>query len=301
VTLVDGRAVAWLVGEEKATAILDRLQERTQQVRTLLERERRQREALDVRWRETIGDRAAQFTSPAVALKRYAIAGNWSEAFDEAEAYARTHQAGAPRLYSAAAGLADTYGELSRIQGEQRADIDALVPSQIDPFFWTSPAGTVIEVWLFALFGVLTNLLVNSAEFLRKGLFRPAEQQVGWTKLVYGPVLAVILVLAILVGWLDLGDYETRATTLPLAGFVFGYAARRTVALFDGFVTRLLGSAADSIRTGPGRIAARRAAFLDRYADSLRPRSLAALRADAREIADAQVKTAVLARKETEA
>ena len=86
--------------------------------------------------------------------------------------------------------------------------------------------------------------------------------------------------------------------TLPLAGFIFGYACRRTVALFDRFVGRVMGAASDSIDAGPKRISAMRTAFHKRYEASQKPRSLPEFRDQALAMAEDYVKTAVHVREE---
>jgi len=192
--------------------------------------------------------------------------------------------------------LSRTAMELTQLKREQHTDRNQLAPPAVSRlFFWTTPTLSMVEVLFFALFGVLTNLLVNSAEFLRRGDFRPAERWVAYTKLIYGPVLAVILASAIVMGWFDVGNYETRAYTFPVLGFVFGYSSRRVVTLFDKLVERILGSATQSIESGPAEIAERRAALLTAQIQALPVDSLEDLRAKAREVGRAQLKTGAIA------
>jgi len=154
----------------------------------------------------------------------------------------------------------------------------------------------MIEVFLFALFGVLTNLLVNAAEFLRKKEFDSAERWVAYTKLVYGPSLAVILVFAITQGWFDLGDYQTRSFTLPLLGFIFGYATRRTVTLFDRLTTKILGAASDSIKRGPKAIAQKRDEWQAQFEASYQIRNTKDLKQSLLEQVETRVTTEALRR-----
>jgi len=52
-------------------------------------------------------------------------------------------------------------------------------------------------------------------------------------------MLSLVLVMAILNGWFDLGEYETRAWSLPLISFLFGYASRKTASLIDRLLDRV--------------------------------------------------------------
>ena len=143
----------------------------------------------------------------------------------------------------------------------------------------------MLEVLFWALFGVLTNLLVNATEYLRKGTFQPRERWVAYTKLLYGPIFAVILVLAMINGFFETESYEVRVWTLPLVSFLFGYASRRTARLIDRLLERFLGAAEKAIDAGPGPVAARRQALVDKLMDAYRPSDLPTLRAQAKELA----------------
>ena len=188
--------------------------------------------------------------------------------------------------------------EVSRLEGLKAQQLGALVglgpPTFSRMFFWATPTLSIVEVLFFALFGVLTNLLVNSAEFLRKGEFRPAERWVAYTKLVYGPVLAVILTIAMVMGWFDAGGYPVRVYTLPLLGFVFGYASRRVVTLFDEIVGRILGSVGTSVREGPEAIALERREYLDTTRVTQPASSIDDLRRKAKELTYEYLKTGAI-------
>lgn len=180
---------------------------------------------------------------------------------------------------------------LDRLRREQNLDIANLTPSLMSSFFWTSPEGALYEVLFWSLFGVITYLLVNSAEYLRTGRFKPSERWVTYTKLVYGPMLSLVLVLAIMNGYFDLGSYSVRAHTLPLVAFIFGYAARNIVTLFDKLVERVLGAAGTSIEAGPEAAVARRQADIDDMMASAKPQTMAHLKAMANEIAHPLIQT----------
>ena len=151
-------------------------------------------------------------------------------------------------------------------------------------FFWTSPTLSILEVLFWALFGVLTNLLVNSAEYLRKGDFRPAERWVAHTKLVYGPILAMILVLAMINGWFTIDSYEVRVWSLPLVGFVFGFATRRTARLLEMVLEKFISKAEEGIKAGPEAARKSRDRVIQRLMEASKPRTTQELREDAKKI-----------------
>lgn len=297
VVLLDVETIVWVVGDEKATPILKRMEVHTEQIRAQLERLLRQRNTLRQRWKEVMGNDVNLVTSPADGIDKAMADGDWHNALnfftEMADQYRNSNL---DPLVAAMDQAADTIRELARIKTEQVNDASALKPSKINAIFWTSPQGSIMEVLFFAIFGVLTNLLVSSAEYLRKGKFKESEQWVAYTKLVYGPVLAVILVIAIIMGWFDIGDYKTRAYTLPLLGFIFGFASRRTLTVFDNLVGKIMGSAEQSIDKGPAEIAQKRAAYLDQFKGLMHPRKLPEFHAQAKELAVEYVKTEVIKR-----
>lgn len=175
--------------------------------------------------------------------------------------------------------------ELEQQLLQQCRDLEDMAPPLSCLFFWTSPTLSVIEVLFWSFFGVLTNLLVNSAEYLRKGNFAPVERWVAYTKLVYGPILSVVLVMAIINGFFEVESYQVRVWTLPLVGFIFGYAARRAANLVDKIIERFLGKAEKGIEQGPEAVAARRAAVVEEFKNALRPRNMEELKSQAKALA----------------
>ncbi|UTW46311.1 hypothetical protein KFE80_05345 [bacterium SCSIO 12696] len=297
--LSDPYVIYWVVGEDKANIILDRMKAASADIRRLLTRRNNHKKSLMSEWESAFGDEAVLLNSPDDTLKQADQTGDWQAATLTAEKLATSYRtAGNATLRENANRLADTYRTLSRLKTRQQQDFRSLKPSQLESFFWTTPTGTILEVFCFALFGVLTNLLKNSAEYLRRGEFRSSERWIAYTKLVYGPIVAVMLVLAIIMGFFDLGDYETRANTLPILGFILGYMTRKAVNLLDRLGNRILGQASDSVDSGPKQIAEKRRRYIARYADLLRPASLVEMKANLKELAHMHVKAEVLARKE---
>ncbi|WP_309396566.1 hypothetical protein [Cerasicoccus maritimus] len=147
-------------------------------------------------------------------------------------------------------------------------------PTVISSWMWISPTGSLAEVLFWSLFGVITNLLVNSAKHLNSNTYRPLEEWVGWTKLIYGPFLSLIIVMAIMFGFLDTPGYESRAYTLPLLGFIFGYNTRKIANQFDKLSERVLGSVEAGINEDRTQAIKRQQARLRGIRDSLKPRNM---------------------------
>ena len=194
--------------------------------------------------------------------------------------------------------ITEALSNLTKEKRQQEELIKQLRPPSAVGMFWTTPTLSVIEVFFWALFGVFTNLLLKSVEFLRKGTFKPLETWVAYAKLTYGPVLAVVLSLAIMVGWIDLGGYEVRVWTLPLVGFVFGFATRRTAQLVDRLVGAVMVRAEQSIDQGPEAIREKHRAFYQRLLTSLRPRNWQELREQAKDVARATIEADVIDKEE---
>jgi hypothetical protein len=224
--------------------------------------------------------------APADALRRQVTAGRYGEAQQTLDAIVEQLASGSANERSLEiVELAEGLDRLVALEREQHVLASRLTPPLSRLFFWTSPVYSMLEVLFWALFGVLTNLLVNATEYLRKGTFQPRERWVAYTKLLYGPIFGVILVLAMLNGFFEIESYEVRVWTLPLVSFLFGYASRRTARLIDRLLERFLGAAEKAIDVGPGPAAARRQALVDKLMDAYRPSDLQALRAQAKELA----------------
>ncbi|MDO6695515.1 hypothetical protein Q4574_19605 [Aliiglaciecola sp. 3_MG-2023] len=179
---------------------------------------------------------------------------------------------------------------LDRLKQQQLNDLETLSPPN-KLFMWTSPNLSMLEILFWAVFGVITNLLVNSAEYLRKQNFNPLERWVAYTKLIYGPILALVMVMAIMFGWFDLGPYKARVWTLPLIGFIFGYASRRTAALFDKLIAKVLGEAEKSINEGPKKLYEERTKLIRALKSAAEPKGFGEIKSQAKELANGLVES----------
>lgn len=311
--LLDASTITWNIGKLKATPILERLDKRNEAIGQLIESARIDADRLRQSFsREASTYHYAPDKHPAFLID----AALNTSAFDENCEHPTLHcytpiwdmplrkitelhsQLASIRQYSESntvlARLVRTLSELKQNSYAQFIDASSLKVSRARSFFWTSPEGSSAEIIFFSVFGVLANLLVSSAEYLRKRNFKQNERWVAYTKLVYGPILAWILVTAIAVGWFDLGEYEVGTYSLPLIAFVLGFYSRKTVNLFQKLGDKLMGKAEESIEKGPADILAARQAYQRQFINSLRPRSISELKDTAYRLKDELVKTAVM-------
>ena len=269
----------WYIGADRAEATLKAIRDRNA---AIVEAHTRLRADL-----RRIGDGIAN--SGAIAtIEAFVRDGRYADAFTALDRLVAGLSVESQRQLSTA-GLGDRIFDLQRLVRSQLASLEDLAPPSAQLFFWTAPNKAVFEVLFWAFFGVITNLLVNAAEYLRQGNFIPRERFVAYTKLVYGPILATVMVLAIIFGWFDLGAYSTRVWTLPLVAFLFGYAARRTATLFDKLQDKVFGAADKSIDEGPVRILEARSRALDRLREAVRPLTLTELRDQAKQLTREQI------------
>jgi len=244
VTFKNLDSVDWYLGTDRAEPVMKVLRDRNAQI-----------VEANTRLRADINQLRAAFAQAAMlaGFESQVREGKYTDAFGSLQSVSTslTQQARAT-LNTAAIG--DRLFELQRLADLQRATLEDLTPPSAQLFFWTKPSLSMLEVLCWALFGVLTNLIYNSAFYVSKRSFDPNERHVAYTKLVYGPILAMVLVLAIMFGWFDLGPYKARVWTLPLIAFIFGYFSRRTAMLFDKLQDKIFGEAEKSIDEGPARI-----------------------------------------------
>lgn len=172
--------------------------------------------------------------------------------------------------------------QLLLLKENQNNLVEAISAPKSMSIFWISPVGIIVEIFFWSLFGVLVNLMLNSAKFLVKNSFRPREFWIGLTKIVYTPIISFILVFAFMSGYIDFGDYTVRSYSIPIIAFLFGYSVRKTVNLLDSLSKKILGQAEQSIADGPQSIEQRSVARLQAYA---RPETLQELKVSASRMA----------------
>jgi len=223
--------------------------------------------------------------SPVDRLRQQVHAGRYDEAtrtFDAIVSSLATPSANSRSLEIAE--LAQDLNQVVKLKREQFALARRLTPPVSNVFFWTSPVYSMLEVLFFSLFGVLTNLLVDAAEQLRRGRYQPLEQWVGYTKLLYGPLFAAVFVLAMINGLLGPESQPIRVWTLPLASFFFGYASRRIAGAIDRVLDRTFGEPQAAVARPPGPSMDRSHELVARLMEASRPTDFHQLRACAKEL-----------------
>lgn len=238
--------------------------------------------------------------APADALGRQVASGRYDEAtrsFDEIVASLSTLSANGSAIELV--GIAADLDRLAQLKREQQTLAERLSPTPSDPYFWTSPALSILEVLFWAFFGVSTQLLVRAAESLRRGGFRPPERVVGYAKLLYGPVLAVGLVGASINGLVRPDDPVVRVWTLPLVGFLCGYASRSIAHGVDRLLERVLGSGEAALPLAPGPEIEKRRELVEKLFVAHRPVDLVQLRRQLRELASEAVEAEIAAKEES--
>jgi len=293
VTLIDPFALDWFVGATRAKPILERTAKRFEEMEQV---------RLDVDRSMAIArQRGSADFAELNEIDALLSGSNFKGAFQKfgllTDRLARTTLEGVFGE-SLVVDFRSKVQRLVLLKAQQESDVNSLRPSVTSSIFWTDPIYSLAEVLFFALFGVLTNLLMQTADCLSKGKYKPSERWVGYTKLAYGPFLALTVVLAIMNGWID-PQYETRVWTLPLVGFILGYASRRTAALVDRVSEAFLGKATESVEKGPEAAAAAMMARANALVEAARPQTLAEFKTQGEKIVSALVKAHV-AKKEAQ-
>lgn len=241
----------WFVGREKTAALIASWTERSQRIDTLEDRIVRQAWlefqvrvnsvtglSADARRRiKEIADLLQKCSFGAASTQLADLLKGWSEETRK--------QIGDKAAFDLVYGLS----ELHRLQHEQpaREDIRLFLPPYIHRIFWMDPKGALAEAVFWSIFGVLVNLLYNVSQAHARGRYKTEEIWISLSKIIYGPILSIVLILLIYFGWLDAGA-DIRFWFLPLAGFLFGYNSRKTAMVVDQFSEKLLGSLSASAR-----------------------------------------------------
>jgi hypothetical protein len=184
--------------------------------------------------------------------------------------------------------------ELARLQREQTNSLGVnLHPPRMHQIFWSSPIGALLEAIVWSVIGTLVNLMVNVSHAHSRGRFRKDEIWVSISKVIYGPVLSFVLILAIYFGVLNAGT-EMRFWLLPLLGFLFGYNTRKLAMIIDRLSEKMLGAVGESARAKSdweARAAGHAAAAVQAEA---RPRSLSEMKEQAKQVLDSAIVAATI-------
>ena len=224
-TVISAEDMDWYIGADKSVPLLTQMDTRNTEIQTRLGSLRQQ-----------LQDLSTQFSEETAGPIRDAVdAGQ----FDQAVRLVSDDYAGtAPGSLAGGSGqvinqVEETLHELSDLKRQQRESLPPFVPPQKFILFWFNPWGIIFEVIFWSLFGLFASLLFHSARYARKGKFKESETAVGWTKLFYTPIVAVVLVLAIADGLLHVSSAGTRIWMIPLFGFLAGLNSRKAARVVD--------------------------------------------------------------------
>jgi len=182
--------------------------------------------------------------------------------------------------------------ELAALKRQQEDSAANLSPPRMQQIFWSSPIGALTEAVFWSFFGTLTNLMVNIAQARALGKFRSDELWVCWAKMIYGPVLSFVLILAIYFGIINAGT-EVRFWLLPILGFFFGYNTRKVAMQVDALSAKLFGSLAKSTEIDAWQTRAA-AASAANVAATAQPKTMDELKQQATHVSDAAVVAGVI-------
>ncbi len=101
-------------------------------------------------------------------------------------------------------------------------------------FFWLSSGLAFLEVLLWSIAGVLCSLLFHGTEAIRNGNFDPSEVSVHKAKLLYSPIVTLVIVLSGNVA-INNGDLNPDDSSywLIVVSFILGFYSRRAIDLLD--------------------------------------------------------------------
>ena len=239
-TTVSAEDMDWYVGQAKSVPLLTQLNERNRNI-----------DVLAGSLRQQLPDLATQFTENAAGPVRRSInQGYFLIAADRLATFRAglapgTLAGGGDRLFNQ---LDETLRELSELKLAQTETISLLSPPEKYRLFWANPAGILFEVIAWSLFGLFASLIYHSARFASTGRFKQGETFVGWSKLFYTPIVAVVLVLAVTQGILHVAAVESRGWMIPLFGFLAGFNSRKAAAVVDSLSDSILGRMARSLQ-----------------------------------------------------
>ncbi|MEQ6121588.1 trypsin-like peptidase domain-containing protein [Reichenbachiella sp. MALMAid0571] len=100
--------------------------------------------------------------------------------------------------------------------------------------FWLTGNMVFFEIIFWSWFGVLASLLFHGTEAIRKGEFDIKEESVHWAKLLYSPLVTIVLILSL--DALSNNDHisiDGFDYWLIVLSFVLGYYSRRAIDLLD--------------------------------------------------------------------
>jgi len=238
-SIISQEDLDWSVGDPKGVPLVSQMSDRNKEITTRTDALSFQMQAL-----------AAAFYRPSTLPIQQAVdGGNFSGAVQLIdELWTRS----SPSTLSSSdidllIKVRQTLTELKELKVAQLATRNLLRPPEKFILFWSDPQGILVEVIFWALFGVLASLLFHSGVFVRQGRYVPMSITYAFTRIVYTPVIAVVLVLCVTVGILHVSSAGTRIWMIPLFGFLAGFNARKAAAVVSNLSSAVLDKMSGSI------------------------------------------------------
>lgn len=110
----------------------------------------------------------------------------------------------------------------------------------------TPPTPTLLIAW--SLFGLFASLLFHTAQAVSEARFDESEKVVGWTKMFYTPLVSILVVMAVVLGIMNVESVEIRVWMIPLLGVLCGWNSRKAALLVDTLSEWTLGRLAQSLQ-----------------------------------------------------
>jgi hypothetical protein len=239
-SVISAEDVDWYVGSTKAVPLLAVLNQRNQDIETRVGS-----------IRQLLTDTADNFSDEAVTKIRKSVEkGRFAQAAAE---LARWHLRLAPSTLSQGGDrllnrLEDRMRELSELERAQNDTLALLTPPKKVLIFWANPWGIAAEVVAWSLFGLFASLLFHTAQASSEARYDETENVVGWTKMFYTPLVAIVVVMAVVLGIMNVQSVESRVWMIPLLGVVCGWNCRKAAVLVDTLSELTLGRLAQSLK-----------------------------------------------------
>lgn len=239
-SVISAEDLDWYVGSTKAVPLLATMNLRNRDI-----------ESRVGAVRQLLTDAADSFSDQAVTTIRELVEkGCFPPA---AEELARLHSRLSPGTLAGGGDrllnrLEDKFRELSELRATQEETLSLLTPPKKVLIFWATPWGIAAEVVTWSLFGLFASLLFHSAQAVSEAKFDETETVVGWAKMFYTPLVSIVVVMAVVLGIMNVESVETRVWMIPLLGVLCGWNCRKAAMLVDTLSEWTLGRLAQSLQ-----------------------------------------------------
>ena len=238
--VVSSEDLDWYVGSTKAVPLLATMNVRNRDIETRVGAVR-----------QLLTDAADSFSDRSVtSIRELVEKGSFTLA---AQDLARLHGRLAPGTLAGGGDrmlnrLEDKFRELSELRSAQEETLSLLTPPKKVLIFWATPWGIATEVIAWSLFGLFASLLFHTAQAVSEARFDESEKVVGWTKMFYTPLVSILVVMAVVLGIMNVESVEIRVWMIPLLGVLCGWNSRKAALLVDTLSEWTLGRLAQSLQ-----------------------------------------------------